>query len=368
MNGDLAIALVAAATSLACGLAGVFLVLRRTAMLADAVSHAVLPGLVAGYALANGPNLLAAFIGATVAGLATVGLVEALVRSRRVREDGAIGLVFPVLFALGVFWVSTSFGNVHLDADAVLFGEIALAPLETVQLGGSEIGPRSLWVMLGLAVVNALFLAAFWKQLKLSTFDPQTAAAHGAAAGRVQAGLMTVVALTTVGAFSSVGAVLAVSLLVVPAVVAGLLARRLGPFVAVTVLASLVASAAGQGVATALDVSISGMVAVALGVLFVLALLFAPWRGLLAQARAESARRRRFAAEMLVVHLATHESTPERARESAFGHLIEELGWSEARSRETVAWARRLGYLGPGGDQLDLTDHGRAVARQVMAR
>ena len=121
----------------ACALAGIFLVLRRMAMMADAISHAVLPGLVAGFVLAHAANLarggelLASFVGAIAAGLLTVVLVEALTKSRRVKEDAAMGVVFPALFALGVFVISKYLANVHIDTDAVLFGEIAFTPFDT---------------------------------------------------------------------------------------------------------------------------------------------------------------------------------------------------------------------------------------------
>src|ERR671917_596734 len=173
------VALVGVAAATSCALVGAFLVLRKMAMMADAISHAILPGLVAGYFLAHGPNLLAGFLGAAAAGMLTVSLVELLNRSGRVKEDAAIGLVFPALFALGTFLVSKYFANVHLDADAVLYGEIAFAPFDRLVAGGYDVGPRPLWVLGALSVVNFLFVAVFYKELKLATFDPALAATLG---------------------------------------------------------------------------------------------------------------------------------------------------------------------------------------------
>src|SRR5918998_1590562 len=165
------VALVGVAAASSCALIGAFLVLRKMAMMADAISHAILPGLVAGYFLAEGPDLLAGFLGAAAAGMVTVTLVEILSRSGRVKEDAAIGLVFPALFALGTFLVSKFFGNVHLDTDAVLYGEIAFAPFDRLVVGGYDIGPQPLWVLGGLTLINLVFVAVFYKELKLATFD-----------------------------------------------------------------------------------------------------------------------------------------------------------------------------------------------------
>ncbi|MCS6777270.1 MAG: metal ABC transporter permease, partial [Chthonomonadaceae bacterium] len=164
MSFSMVIGIVAVLATTACTLAGVFLVLRRMAMMADAISHAVLPGLVAGYAAAGGPHPAGAFAGAVVAGLLTVILVELLNRSRCMKEDAAIGIVFSALFALGVFVVSQYYANVHLDTDAVLFGEIAFTPFETWQPGGRDLGPQAIWMLGGLTLLNALFLTLCYKE------------------------------------------------------------------------------------------------------------------------------------------------------------------------------------------------------------
>ncbi|MCA9877082.1 MAG: metal ABC transporter permease, partial [Thermomicrobiales bacterium] len=101
MNSTTAIVLTGILVASACALLGNFLILRRMAMMTDAISHAILPGVVAGYFLARGPNLLAGFLGAAAAALVTVTLVEALQKTRRVDGGSAIGIIFPAMFALG---------------------------------------------------------------------------------------------------------------------------------------------------------------------------------------------------------------------------------------------------------------------------
>lgn len=368
MRPEVVIALVGVLATGACTLAGIFLVLRRMAMMADAISHAILPGLVAGYVLARGPNMLAAFLGAAAAGLLTVVLVEALTRSRRVKEDAAMGIIFPALFALGVFVISKYFANVHIDTDAVLFGEIAFTPFETIQLGGRDIGPQALWSLGGLTLLNGLFLMVFYKELKLSTFDPQLAAALGFLPGVMHYALMVLISLTTVGAFSAVGAILAVALIIVPPVTASLLTRRLPALIGIALLIGVAAALSGYRLAMEWDISISGMIATMLGVLFGITLLFAPQQGLVAQFLRRLRQKRQFAVEMLVVHLATHEGTAEMAQESRLSHLETELQWTPEAIQRTVEGAREAGLITQISDRLNLTNEGRHLAQMVAQR
>ncbi|MCL6649696.1 MAG: metal ABC transporter permease [Chloroflexi bacterium] len=270
-------ALVAAAGALL----GPFLLLRKLAMLTDALSHAILPGIVAAYFLARGPNLLAAFLGATVAGLLTAAGVAALQRSGRLHSDAAIGTVFPALFALGVFLVSRFFAHVHLDTDAVLAGNLEFAAAELLIVGDTVLGPQALWVMGGLLAADALFVFLCFKELKLTTFDPQLAACLGFAPGRVHAALLAMVSLTAVGGLTAVGAVLVVALFIVPAATALLLSERLGTVLGLAVALGVSATVGGCLLAFWLDISLAGAIASVAGAGFGLALLVSPRQGVL---------------------------------------------------------------------------------------
>ncbi len=131
---------IAVCTAVACSLVGTFLVLRRLAMLSDAISHAILPGIVIAFFITGDLASPWLVLGAAATGVLTVALVEALTRTRRLKEDAAMGLVFPALFSIGVVLISRYAGNVHLDVDAVLLGELAFAPFDRFELGG-----RSTW-------------------------------------------------------------------------------------------------------------------------------------------------------------------------------------------------------------------------------
>jgi manganese/zinc/iron transport system permease protein len=283
MSSALAVPLTGILVASACALLGNFLILRRMAMMSDAISHAILPGLVAGYVLAQGPNLLAGFIGASLAAIATVTAVEAIQRTRLVDGGAAIGIVFPAMFALGTVLVTRQFSDVHLDADAILFGNIEFVAFDTLTIDGRDLGPQSIWVMSLLCVINLLFIGIFYKELKLTTFDPGLAAALGFSPLIVHYALMLVLSITAVGAFTAVGAVLVVALVIVPAATAYLLTDRFDRMLALAIASGVLSTVGGTFLSYHFDASTGGMIVVVCTVLFLLAYLFGPRHGVLAR-------------------------------------------------------------------------------------
>ena len=210
------IQLIAAVVAAACALPGVFLVLRRMAMMSDAISHTVLLGIVLAFFVVEefGHPLL--MIGATAVGVLTVSLTELLNRTKLVKEDAAIGLTFPALFSIAVILVSVFARNVHLDEHVVFQGDLAFAPFDRMIVLGRDIGPRTLVIMTIILLINLLFIGLFYKELKLATFDVQLAAALGFSPALLHYGLMTLVSVTAVGAFDAVGSILVIALMIVP--------------------------------------------------------------------------------------------------------------------------------------------------------
>lgn len=367
MSAALVIILTGLLVATACALLGVFLVLRRMAMMADAISHAILPGIVAGYFLAQGPNVLAGFAGAALAALITVALVEALQHTGRVGGESAIGIVFPAMFALGTFLVSKYFANVHLDTDAVLYGNIEFAAFDVLILNGMNLGPQSLWVMGALCVINLLFVGLFFKELKLATFDPGLAAALGFSPVLIHYALMALVSVTTVGAFTAVGAILVVAFIIVPAATAYLLTDDLGRMIGLAVGVGAVSAVSGFFIAFALDASVAGAMATMTGVFFLLALAFSPSHGLVARAARLRRQRLQVALENLVVHLANHEHQAYEEHEAEVAHLSGELRWSPRFARRIIGLARRAYLVHQTNGHLALTEAGRELAQQASA-
>ncbi len=346
-------------------LLGSFLVLRGASMLTDAISHSIVLGIVLVWLVTrqtSGPVLV---IGAAAMGVATVVLSEVLARSRLVRMDAAIGLVFPALFAAGVLLIALNARNLHLDVDSVLLGEIGFVWLNTYRVAGVAV-PVSVLTLGVVLVVNLCAVLAFWKELKLATFDPGLAAALGLMPGLMHYMVLTLTSVTAVAAFDAVGAILFVAFVIAPPATAYLLTRSLGTMVMLSVALSVAACLSGYGLAVWWDVSIGGMMALMTGVGFTLALLFAPERGLVAQALSARMRRLDHDCRVLVAHLNTHADRPEMAGESTLAALVDHLHWPQARAQGAVLRALDRKLIERRGEMLVLSPKGEGEARALL--
>lgn len=262
-------------TAVSCALLGVFLVLKNMAMVADALSHTVLLGIVLGYFIAGDLDSPILFVGAALFGVMTVYAIEYVVNKFAIQSDAATGLVFTLLFALAIILISKYARNVHLDVDVVLSGEVVFATLNTMEIFGIQV-PISFARMFVMLVINLAFVTMTYQQLKVSIFDPVYAKSIGVAVGFLNLVLMILVSITTVVAFDAVGAILVISLMVAPALSAHLLSKRLSIMLLVALLYGVINSVLGYYVAIYFNVSISGTIAFAGFVTFLLTLLFAP--------------------------------------------------------------------------------------------
>ncbi len=367
MNPELEIVLIAVVTAVACALLGVFLVLRRMALVSDAITHAILPGIVIAFFLTGSLTSPLLILAAAATGVASVALIEAVHRTRLVAEDAATGLVFPAFFSLGVVLVSRWAGKVHLDTDSVLLGELAFAPFNRLTIGGVDLGPAALWTMGAILLLDLAVIIALSKELKLATLDPALAAGLGFSPVILHYLLMTLVSVTAVGAFNAAGSILVVALMIAPPAAAYLLVDRFRPMLIVSALLAAAGAVGGYGLARTFDVSIAGAMAVVCGVIFGLSLVFAPSRGLATRWRRRAAQRVEFAARLLTVHLLHHQGTPKEAEECALATLHRHLGWSPARVRSTAAFTGSRSLTVEREGVLRLTDEGRHFAEELSA-
>ena len=360
------IQLIAVVVAVSCALPGTFLVLRRMAMMSDAISHAILFGIVVAFFVTRDLTSPFLVVAAALTGVLTVSLVELLNRTGLVREDAAIGLTFPALFSVGVILVSRYAGSVHLDTDSVLLGELAFAPFNRLAVMGYDIGPRAFYLMAGIMLLNILFIAVFYKELKLATFDASLAGVLGFLPGFLHYALMALVSVTAVGAFDAVGSILVVALMIAPPTTAYLLVDRLSLMLAVSALLGAVSAISGYWIAHVLDASIAGSMASMAGLLFGAAYLAAPGRGLIAITVRRVRQRWKFAQTMLLVHLYNHEGLPAEVRENRIPTLHEHLKWDHRFAERVVAAAGRQGLVESRDRRLLLTDRGRRAAREAM--
>lgn len=291
MSDDLTIILTAGLVATAAGLLGPFLILRRVALMSDAVSHAVLPGIVAVYLLFGTRAPLPVIIGAAVFAVICVIGIDLLRSTRLVASDAAIALVFPALFALGVLGVTEFASGAHLDLDATIYGEIAFAPFDVWTFGSAEIA-RSIVLIGAVVVANAVLVALLWKELKATTFDPEFSRTIGISPTLLSRLLLIAVAVTAVTAFESVGAILVVTLLIVPAATAYLLTDRLIAMIAVTLGVGWLSAIVGHTVALEADASIAGAMGLVAAACFVVALMLSPKYGLVARTLQRRRRQR----------------------------------------------------------------------------
>lgn len=253
--------------AIACAVLGVFLYLRRMSLLADALAHVALPGIVAAFLISGSLSGGVMLLGAVAVGLLASLSIEGLSKRPGIRSDAAIGIVFTSFFALGVILLSTVVRDAHIDTHCLIFGDV---------LGVSD---RAIGLVSLVVPVVLLLVGVFYRWLSLSSFDPRFAASLGIPVTIVSYGLMTAVTVTTVAGFEAVGAILVIALIIVPAATAHLLADRLSVMIFLSVLHGILSSWFGMYLAIWLDTSVAGAIVVIGGGLYVLAFLFAPRHG-----------------------------------------------------------------------------------------
>lgn len=270
-----------ALVAVTCGLLGCFLILRKMAMVGDAISHAVLPGIVLAFLISGSRDSVIMLLGAGIIGILTTVLIEFFHKKGNLQADAAIGVTFTWLFALGVILISVFANEVDLDQDCVLHGEIAYVPLDLwITDSGTILGPRVLYVSGFVFLVIVGFIVLGYKELYLTTFDPAFATAIGISTVAWHYLLMAAVSLTTVASFESVGAILVVALLIAPPATAYLLTESFPSMLFITALLGIIVSIVGYYLAVWVDGSIAGAMSAVAGLLFLLAFLFSPSEGL----------------------------------------------------------------------------------------
>ncbi len=364
-NPGLMIITTGALVGIAASLVGTFLVLRRSSMLSDAISHSILLGIVLVFLMTGRIDSPLHIVGAALAGVLTVVLSELLSKSGRVKNDAAIGLVFPALFAIAIILINLFARNVHIDTDAVLLGEITFIWLDTVEVFGYHI-PRALITMTLISVVNLGFISLLYKELKLSIFDAALARALGFYPTLLFYILLSLTSITAVGAFDAVGAILLVAFVIVPPSAAYLLTDRLWRMLVYSCLIALLSSITGYYLAVRLDVSISGMMASMTGFFLLLSFLLSPRYGLIAQELRRIRQQQDNAIRLLLVHLYQHEASSDRWQENTTEALQSHLRWSARKADVILKQSIQQGYTEQVGSNIKLRHQGRKLAQGLL--
>lgn len=281
-------------SAIACALPGNFLVLRRQALIGDAISHVVLPGIVVAFLVTGTVSAWPMMIGAAAASLVAVGLIEAIRRLGKIEPGAAMGVTFTAMFAAGVLLLEqTDTSSVHLDVEHALYGNLESliwldaagweSLLDPVALAGLPDELLRIFVTL-LAV--AVFVWLFWRPLKISTFDPGFAEALGMPTGLIGLALVVVAAIAAVAAFDAVGSIIVIAMFICPPASARMMTNQLHRQILWSILFATFSAVVGYVLAgygplwlgSDHAVSAAGMIATVSGVMLALAAVFGPCR------------------------------------------------------------------------------------------
>ena len=347
------------ATAAACALLSPFLVLRKLSMVSDAISHSVLLGIVLAFFIVKDVGSPLLIAGAALFGVITVFAVEFLSGTGLVKNDDAVGIVFPMFFALAVVLITKFARNVHLDTDIVLMGEVIIAPLNRTEFLGMDL-PKAFVQMGILFIVNLLFIIIFFKELKITTFDKGFAKLAGFSSVALFYALMTLSSLTAVTAFDAVGAILVVSFLITPGAAAYLISKDLKVMIAISVGYAVINSVLGYVLSLLMNVSMSGMTAAVAGVTFLITFLFNK-EGLITAIFIRLKRKSELKPELFLTHIGNHSGKKEELEELGLGSIRDHLKWKQAEVDKIAGRLIRRGLIriDIGKNIYDLTEKGR---------
>ncbi len=258
-----------------CSLIGNYMILRKMALVGDAISHSLLPGIAIAFLIANSRELSPLFLGALASAMLTVILIEFIQKHSKIKPDAAIGIVFTSLFALGIVIITLFADHIDLDTDCVLYGELAFIPLmKSVVIGGIDFGPYPIMRMGSIFFGLLAIVVFFYNPLLVSTFDPILAKCMGIRPALFKYGLTLILAIVLVSAFRSVGSILVVAMLLFPGCTARLLSDNLKTILKISIALCVFYAILGLHLATFLNCSIAGAMTVAASFLFGIVWIF----------------------------------------------------------------------------------------------
>ena len=352
-------------TSLACAVLGVFLVLRRLSMVSDAISHSVLLGIVIGYFVTKDIGSVLLIIGASLFGVLTTVCIELLIKSKRVTEDASVGIIFPLFFSIAVILITRYARNVHLDTEVVLIGEIILAPLHRINFLGLSL-PKALIQMSFVLLINIVFIAVFFRKLKISSFDPVYAGVAGIAGAGLYYVFMALVSFTAVSAFESVGAILTISFFISPAASAYLISKDLKITIFLAAVYAVVNSCIGYFLAVKFNVSMSGMCALVSGLTFMITIAVYPG-GIITKIIRYIKNKNRFSRELLILHIDNHTGKKNALGELGYSTIREHIAWSDRKLKYVLDKLIKKGYVYRAKERgvYSLTETGKKLSDDI---
>ena len=356
--------LIANLVAINCSIVGVFVVAKRISMLSDGISHAILLGIVISFFLIKDLSSPLLFLGAVCSGILLSLLVEFFRSTQLLSHDTALGIFFPFFFSLGIFLISRYAGNIHLDIDAVILGELAYAPFVRIELFGYDIGSQSFIFALIILFFLLLIILILYKEIFLFCFDVSLAQILKFHPKIFRYGLILLLSIITVSSFEAMGSLLVVSLLIVPAVSAIMLTENFGKVILLSVLIAIVFSTLGFYSAFYFDLVISGMITSLLGIFFFFVLLFNPHSGMIFRLVKNKKKKLDSALRLLLVHLSQHNFTKREEEECHQEKIWTHLSWKQNLAKKIIKLSQQENLVYCKNNILFLTEDGRQRAKE----
>lgn len=337
---------------LGCGVLGCFVVLRRMALIGDALSHAVLPGVVLAYMFTGDTQPVPLLVGALVSGLVAAVLINLTTKHSRTKEDSSIGIVFTALFALGIVLVSNLPRGTHFDLKCFLWGE----PLAVQQ--------ADLTMMAVVCAGVLLAVALLYHRLKLVSFDPLVAAAMGVGVGAMHYLLMGMLSATVVAGLKTTGVILVVAMVITPASAAYQLTNRFAAMLVLAGVFGMVSAVVGMSLSFVFNASTGPSMVLVATAIFGASVLLSPTHGVVFDRLRRWRLARHVRGEDVLKAVYRHGPLP--AAPDYLPVLIQTLKMPVKRINATIDRLRREGLVTPASEALSLTGAGREHAQQIV--
>ncbi len=341
-----------ALVGIACGLLGCFVVLRRMAFIGDALSHAILPGVVVAFLLTGSVNIAALFFGALLAGITTTVLVNLISRYSRTKEDSAIGITFTLLFALGIVLASAFTRGTHFDIKDYLWGDpMAVGFSDVIAMGA-------------IALLVVIVVTAMYHPLRLVSFDPVVAAAMGLPVMMFHYLIMGLLSATVVTGIKTTGVILVVAMVITPASAAYQLTDRFWKMLVLSAGFGAFSAVAGTSLAFIVNAPTGPSMVVVASLLFLLAMLLSPTHGVVFDAWRRWRLGRHIAAEDMLKAMYHHNLDPNAVHTHA--GLADRVKLSPGRIATLISRLRFRGLVEPAGNWFRLTPAGERRAVEMV--
>lgn len=351
---------IAVLTAVTCALCGVFLVIKRESLVSEALSHAVLPGIIIAFLIFEDRSSPWLIISAGLMGLLMVWLVQLIQRTGLVDGEAALGIVFSALFSVGIILASSNLSQTHFHAHCIIDGNLALAGLRNLSWGETELGPKAFFVMLATLTMVLTFIGVFYKEMKLTMFDETLATGLGLQPGLIHFIWLGIVSLTTVAAFEIAGSILVVALMIAPPATAFLITRRISTMLVASTLIGAGCAIAGYYLGYYLDISPTGPIASIAGTVFLLTIFFAPRQGLLAKHRTRGILRSRLYEQLLLARLS------KSGQGINVEQIFPDIAWTRQQFRQTLANCRNQNWVTEEEQHVSLTDAGIRALNEMI--